>query len=73
MNLTARDVGKVFSIKLGRPMVYQGFERDHHLFIYRDPPRDHSAYRTSELWMIERHRPEAAHVLPKPLTVARRG
>lgn len=62
MNLSPRDVGKLFAIKLGRPMVYQGFERDHHLFIYRDPPRDHAAYRTDQLWMLERARPEAAPV-----------
>ncbi|WP_186145977.1 hypothetical protein [Burkholderia gladioli] len=65
MNLTARDVGKPFAIKLGRPMIYQGFERDHHLFIYRDPPRDHAAYRPDQLWMIERLRPAAAPVLPE--------
>ncbi|PJO24887.1 hypothetical protein [Burkholderia glumae] len=62
MNLSARDIGKLFAIKLGRPMVYQGFEREHHLFIYRDPPRDHAAYRPDELWMLERVRPDAAPI-----------
>ncbi|WP_369053424.1 hypothetical protein [Burkholderia gladioli] len=65
MNLSARDVGKLFAIKLGRPMVYQGFERDHHLFIYRDPPRHSLAFRPDEIWMIERLRPAAAPVLPE--------
>ncbi|HIE4430004.1 TPA: hypothetical protein ACXM9H_000975 [Burkholderia multivorans] len=62
MKLTARDVGKLFVRKLGRPMEYLGEEDGRFLFVFRDPPRDRLAYRVDELWMIERHRPEAAPV-----------
>lgn len=73
MKLTARDIGKLFVVKLGRPMEYRGFEHGHHLFIYRDPPRDQLAFDPGNVWMIERVRPAAAPVVPKPLTVKSRG
>ncbi|VWB88767.1 hypothetical protein BLA13014_04110 [Burkholderia aenigmatica] len=62
MKLTARDVGKLFTRKLGRPMEYLGEEDGRFLFVFRDPPRDHLAYGADDLWMIERHRPDAAPV-----------
>ncbi|HDR9199641.1 TPA: hypothetical protein QDB48_000928 [Burkholderia vietnamiensis] len=62
MKLTARDVGKLFVRKLGRPMEYLGEEGGQFLFVFRDPPRDRLAYSAGDLWMIERHRPDAAPV-----------
>ncbi|PRE82368.1 hypothetical protein [Burkholderia gladioli] len=60
--LGERDVGDLFARKLGRPMTYLGLHEKRHLFIFRDPPQDYLAFRTDELWMIERVRPEAAPI-----------
>ncbi|MCM2544903.1 hypothetical protein ACVCH0_20725 [Burkholderia glumae] len=62
MSLSARDVGKLFAIKLGWPIGYRGCERGHHRFIYRDPPHEHSAYLPDQFWVIERVRPEAVPI-----------
>ncbi|QTD90806.1 hypothetical protein [Burkholderia anthina] len=62
MKLTARDVGKVFVRKLGRPMEYLGEEGGRFLFVFRDPPHDRLAFVEGQLWMIERHQPDAAPV-----------
>lgn len=60
--LGAQDIGEPFARKLGRPMTYLGMHEARHLFIFRDPPQDYLAFRTDQLWMIERVRPEAAPI-----------
>ncbi|WP_179235062.1 MULTISPECIES: hypothetical protein [unclassified Burkholderia] len=62
LTLSHRDVGKLFTRKLGRPMTYLGLVEEKHLFIFRDPPQDYLAFRPDQLWMLERVRPEAAPI-----------
>ncbi|MPV69442.1 hypothetical protein GD429_27280 [Burkholderia sp. BE17] len=62
MTLSRRDIGKPFTVKLGRPMTYLGTVEEKHLFIYRDPPQDYLAFRADQLWMLERVRPDAAPI-----------
>lgn len=62
VTISRRDIGKDFVRKLGRPMTYLGLVEDKHLFIFRDPPQDYLAFRSDQLWMLERVRPAAAPI-----------